>query len=239
MKLSEIAIDPIWNNEAKTYENIVDFTTIENIVYQDIEDNGLSSQYAIIFGTSRKIEMKARVEKAVELYTNGRIQKLFFTGGKNGISSAKKNQTPEEINKENKNISYIIEDDLAEAERMKSYCLQLGVPEKDIIIDSISNNSNETLKNVLKFIELRENDFITLITSAYHLKRCLASAKKYIPFDLNYVLVSANTGYFEEENYKNTTLGKTLLNFEANHLIRLARENKIFDLEVGESLIRK
>lgn len=239
MKLSEVEINPIWNQETKTYENTLDNDLIESIVYKDIVDSGYPSKYAIVFGTSREIEMKARVKKAVELYAIGRIQKILFTGGKNGISSAKKNQTPKEVREENKDISYIIEDDLAEAERMKAYCLQLGVPEKDILIDTISNSSNETLQNILKFIEVEENDFLTLITSAYHLKRCLASAKKYVPFDLNYVLVSASTGYFEEENYKNTALGKTLLNFEANHLVRLARENKIFDLELEEGLTRK
>lgn len=54
-----------------------------------------------------------RVEKVVELYKQGRIQKVLFAGGKNGISSAKNNQTPEKIRKENESISYLIKDNLS------------------------------------------------------------------------------------------------------------------------------
>ena len=168
----------------------------------------------------------------MELYKQCRIEKVLFTGGKNGISSAKANQTPTEIKKENEEISYLMQDDLSEAERMKRYALELGIEECDILIDSISNNSNETLQNLTKYIDIENGENLTLITSAYHLKRCLASAKKYIDLDISYTLVSAETGYFEEENYQNTKLGQTLLNFEANHLVNMAREKKIFDLEI-------
>lgn len=57
--------------------------------------------------------------------------------------------------------------------------------------------------------------------------------------DLTYTLVSTETGYFEQENYRNTTLGQELLNFEANHLVRLARENKIADLEIVSNFMTK
>lgn len=233
MKLSEAPINPIWSQETKKYTNDrIDFSLINQIVLEGISDNNLSSKYAVCFGTSRKIEMVARVEKAVELYQEGRIQKVLFTGGKNGISSIKNNQTPEEVKKDNLEISYLIHDDLAEAERMKKYAIELGMPKKDIIIDCKSNNSNETLQNLLEFINIKEKENLTHITSAYHLKCCLASAKKYVPLKLTYTLVLAETGYFEKENYQLTKLGCELLNFEANHLVRLARENKIADLDI-------
>lgn len=233
MKLSEAPINPIWDERIKNYtNNRLDFSIIDQIVFNGISDNNLPSKYAICFGTSRKIEMIARVEKAVELYKCGRIQKVLFTGGKNGISSAKNNQTPDDVNKDKLDISYIINDDLAEGMRMRNYAIELGMPEEDIIIDCESNNSNETLQNLLKFINLKNDDNLTLITSAYHLKRCLASAKKYVSLDLTYTLVLAEIGYFEKENYQHTKLGCELLNFEANHLVRLARENTIADLDI-------
>lgn len=239
MHLSELPINPIWNNNTKRYENeFLDIETLNTIVFDGIEDNFLKADYAIVFGTSRKIEMEARVKKAVELYQNKRAKYLFFTGGKNGISSAKNNQTPEEIKKDNLDISYIIEDELSEAERMKNYAIELGVKKEDILIDNVSNNSNETLKNLSSFLSLKNGDTIILVTSEYHLKRCFASALKYVPYELNYSLISAPTGYFEKENYVHTKLGRELIQFEANHLIRLAREDKIFDLELKEGLIR-
>ncbi len=239
MKLSEVPINPLWDEKTKSYKNEdLEEDIIQEIVFEDIEDNHACSEYAIVFGTSRKIEMEARVKKAVELYKKKRIQKMVFTGGKNGISNIKNNQTPLEVNKENTDISYLFSNNEAEAVRMKNYALSLGISEDFIITDCISNNSNETLQNICNFINIKEGDNLCLITSAYHLKRCLASAKKYIPVSLSYTLVAAETGYFENENYKKTTLGKTLINFEANHLVRLARENKIYDLELGEGLKR-
>jgi len=240
MHLSELPISPMWNQETKRYENDpIDLEMTNKIVFEDVEDNELPAKYDIVFGTSRKIEMEARVKKAVELYKQKRIEKLFFTGGKNGISSAKNNQTPEEINKENARISYLIEDNLSEAERMKNYALELGVKEEDILLDCLSNNSNETLQNLTTFLPLQEGENIILITSEYHLKRCLASALKYVSLPLTYSLIAAPTGYFEQDNFRNTKLGREIINFEANHLVRLARENKIFDLEIEESLTRK
>lgn len=93
---------------------------------------------------------------------------------------------------------------------MKNYALELGMPESAILIDCISNNSNETFQNFTKFIPIHENDNLILITSAYHLKRCLTSAQKYVDKDLIYTLVSAETKYFEQKNYRNTTLGQEL-----------------------------
>lgn len=240
MHLSELPISPMWNQETKRYENDpIDLEMTNKIVFEGIEDNQRPAKYAIVFGTSRKIEMEARVKKTVELYKQKRIEKLFFTGGKNGISSAKNNQTPEEIQKENKDISYIINDNYSEAERMKKYALELGVQEEDILLDRLSNNSNDTLQNLTTFLPLQEGENIILITSEYHLKRCLASALKYVSLPLTFSLVAAPTGYFEQDNFRNTKLGREIINFEANHLVRLARENKIYDLEIVESLTRK
>jgi len=109
MHLSELPISPMWNQETKRYENDpIDLEMTNKIVFEDVEDNELPAKYDIVFGTSRKIEMEARVKKAVELYKQKRIEKLFFTGGKNGISSAKNNQTPEEINKEKGKVKVLV-----------------------------------------------------------------------------------------------------------------------------------
>ncbi len=240
MRLSEFLIEPVWNATSKRYENEkLDKETIEEIVFSGIEDDFLPATYAIVFGTSRKIEMDARVQKAVQLYKEKRVKKLVFTGGKNGISNAKNNQTPEEIIKENRTISYIIEDEFSEAERMGKYALELGVKKEDILLDCLSNNSNETLQNITSFIQIQEGENLILITSEYHVKRCLASALKYVSLPLTYSLVAAPTGYFESENYEKTKIGKEIINFEAYHLIRLARENKIFDLNQKEGRTRK
>lgn len=65
-------------------ENLID-EQIDNIVYSDIEDDGLSSEYGFVFGNSMLIN--ERVNTSVDAYKKGRVKKLIFMGGVNGVSN--------------------------------------------------------------------------------------------------------------------------------------------------------
>lgn len=231
MKLSEYPLKACWNQEKKLYEpeKISDFL-MEEIVFEGMKAIREKSQYGIVFGTSRKIEMIERVKKAVELYQEGYLKSIIFSGGKNGITSVKNNPTPINIDTSEMDISEIINDGKSEAQRMKELAIQLGVWENDIIIDEQANNTIENVKNLTELLSKEKN--ITLISSSYHLKRCLAICLKYLSNSIKYILCEAKTGYFEKENYRNTKLGMQLINFEAYHLVRLARENVIEDIDI-------
>ena len=133
---------------------------------------------------------------------------------------------------ENKDISYLIDDELSEARRMMNYCISLGIKESDIIIEENANNTIESLKLIKDIINLQEGDSLILVTSGYHMRRCLAVALKYIGEYIHYCTCIAETGYFERDNYEQTSLGYELAKFDAFHIIRQARENKIYDLEI-------
>ena len=180
MKISDYKEKPIWNDSLKLYENNLEKQVIEDILFKDIEDDYTICKYAIVFGTSRIIEMKARIKTVYDLYKEKRIKKIYLSGSNNGISSKKNNQTPSKIVEENIGISKIFEDDLSEAERMKKECLKLGIKEEDIIMDKNSNNSLESLKNMRNNIDLKDENSIILVTSAYHMRRCILGAIKYI-----------------------------------------------------------
>ena len=92
-------------------ENLMD-EQIDSIVYSDIEDDELSSEYAFVFGNSMLIN--ERVNTSVDAYKKGRVKKLIFMGGVNGVS-----------NQDNSTI--------AEAIKMKELALSLGVNEDDIL----------------------------------------------------------------------------------------------------------
>ena len=227
MKISDYKEKPIWNDSLKLYENNLEKQVIEDILFKDIEDDHTICKDAMVFGTSRIIEMKARVKTVYNLYKEKRIKKIYLSGSNNGISSKKNNQTPSKIVEESINISKIFEDDLSEAERMKEECLKLGIKEEDIIMDKESNNSLESLKNISNNIDLKDEKSIILVTSAYHMRRCILGAIKYISPNIHYCPVIGETGYFEKDNYQNTTLGIQLANFDANHILRQAREGII------------
>jgi len=227
MKISDYNAHPNWNESLKLYDNKLEKEVIEDILFKDIEDDNTICNYAIVFGTSRIIEMKARIKTIFDLYKEKRIKKVYLSGSNNGISSKKNNQTPNKIVEENINISKLYEDDLSEAERMKKECLKVGIKEEDIIVDKKANNTLESLKNIRKYIDLKEEKSIILVTSAYHMRRCILGAIKYISPNIHYCPVIAETGYFEKDNYQNTTLGIQLANFDANHILRQAREGII------------
>ena len=231
MELSKLPIDVKWNPRTKLYDNKFDKDTIYQILYEGIKDDNTSCRYAIVFGISRIIEMRSRVQTAYKLYKNGRIKKVIFTGSAHGISSKEKNQTPKEVIESCEEVSKLFEDDLTESERMKKYAIELGIKEEDIIIDTKSNDSIETFINLNSLLHLDKEDSLILITSGYHMRRCLLGSSMYISPNIHYCPVVARTGYFEEDNFYKTDMGYLLANFDANNIIRQIRDKKLPDME--------
>ena len=205
MKLSKI------NNE-----NLTD-NQIEKIVFSNINDSGKSAKYGIVFGIYTL--QKYRIEQATNLYKEGRVKKLILTGGKGGIS----NQNNE---------------DVPEAELMKESLVKNGVSLQDLIIDNSSNSTIENGINVANILNnLQENiQEVILISSEFHLKRCMAIMKKYYKANIDYILVPARDGFTDKENWflseKVYNSGRNLVEFEANLLIKYAKEGKIYDLNI-------
>lgn len=205
MKLSEI------NNA-----NLTD-KQIEKIVFSDINDSGKSAKYGIVFGSYTL--QKYRIEQAIKLYKEGRVEKLILTGGKGGIS-----------NKNN--------EDVPEAELMKASLVKNGISPQHLILDNSSNSTIENGINVAKILNnLQENiQELILISSEFHLKRCMAIMKKYYKTNIDYILVPAKDGFTDKENWflseKAYNSGRNLVEFEANLLIKYAKEGKIYDLNI-------
>lgn len=93
-----------------------------------------------------------RLLQAVELYKLGMIKKIVFTGGSGRI-----------LHPEMKEGNYI-----------KRYLIFMGIPEKDFIIESKSQNTHENAlytKNLLE--EKKIKGRFLLITSAFHMRRSM------------------------------------------------------------------
>ena len=205
MKLSKISIDNLNDRE------------IEKIVFSNIEDNGKSAKYGIVFGSYTL--QKYRIETAFKMYNEGRVKKLILSGGSGGIS-----------NKNNQKI--------AEADIMKKILLEKGINEQDLILENTSNSTIENGINVANILNDLKEDIheLMLISSEFHLKRCIAIMKKYYKEDIEYILVPAKDGFADKENWflseKVYNSGRNLVEFEADLLIKYAKENKIYDLEI-------
>ena len=124
-------------------ENLTD-DMIDKIVYSDTCDNLRNTTYEIVFENSMLI--KERVNTAYDAYKSGRMKKVIFSGGSNGVS-----------NQNN--------DTVAEAVKMRELAIKLGIKEEDILIDDKSNNSFENVKNSFDLIKDQNITEIAIITS--------------------------------------------------------------------------
>lgn len=193
----------------------IEFTDeqIDNIVYSNIEDDEMPSEYALVFGNSMLI--KERVNTAFKAYQDGRVQKLIFMDGANDVS-----------NQNNSTVS--------EALKMKEFALSLGVQESDILIDDTSNNTFENIEHAMQLLPKNTNH-ISIITSEFHLKRCYAILKKNYP-NISVTMIPSRDGFSDRDNWflsdNSWNSGRSLATYEAHLLIKYAKEHKIYDLEV-------
>lgn len=187
---------------------------IQKIVYSGIEDNGKNAEYAIVFGNS--MLLNARVNTAVAEYKKGRVKKIVFTGGKNGISNQNEDPIPEAI-------------------KMKKLAMQLGVNEEDIIVEANSNNTFENIDNVFEMLPSHIH-CVAIITSEFHLKRCMAIIKNKFP-DVETILIASKDGFSDSDNWflsdNSWNSGRSLATYEAGLLVKYAKKGQIYDLTIG------
>lgn len=187
---------------------------IENIVFGGISYEDECTMYGLVFGNSMLID--ERVNTAVDAYKTGKIKKIIFSGGSNGISNQEENVVPEAI-------------------RMRDLAIKMGIPAADIFVEDQSNNTFENIRNTFALFDSASLSEIALISSEFHLKRCLAIIKKEYPH-IRVVLIPSYDGFSDKDDWRLSDMswnsGRSLVTYEAKLLIKYAREGKIFDLVV-------
>ncbi|CAM4208623.1 YdcF family protein [Paenibacillus tarimensis] len=98
--------------------------------------------------------LRERLDHALKLYEEGRFETFILTGGYGGVRSR-----------------------LAEAEGMRNYLLERGVPESDILLETTSTSTYDNLLNSKAI--MRENDInkVVIITHEFHSARAYDIAR--------------------------------------------------------------
>lgn len=161
-----------------------------------------------------------RVDEASKLYKNGLVEKLIVSGGIGYTNADRK--TPEAL-------------------KMQEYLIKDGIPKNDIIMECQARSSFENIKYSLEII--RENNILNntrlaLITSDFHLKRCMAMMAMAMESNNNFFGFKAKDGIFDIENWQETFAGKKRIYQEALSLCYYVKQGTINDFEV-ESIKRK
>jgi vancomycin permeability regulator SanA len=125
---------------------------------------------------------------------------------------------------------------LSEAQIMKRKALELGVHEKDIILEELSLTTKENmicsllaLERAFKLSKLRK---ILLVTTSYHMRRCLLMAQSYMPNWIEFCPCPAEDVNTRRDTWYQNEKGNQRAIDEACKIISYINENSIPDFTI-------
>jgi SanA protein len=136
-------------------------------------DSVMAERIAIVFGAGLRRDgtptaiLRDRVETAAQLYRQGKVSKLLMSG-------------------DNRFIEY------NEPESMRQYALDLGIPDKDIVLDYAGRRAYDTCYRAGAIFQV---DSAVLVTQDFHLPRALFLCNW---FGVKSIGVEANNNYFRK-----------------------------------------
>jgi vancomycin permeability regulator SanA len=126
------------------------------ITVDGLNDNCIQADVAIVLGNTvfcgRGLSpwLQGRVDKSLELYRQGKVKKIFVSGG---ISRPEDGGCPE-------------------GDAMRQYLIEHGVPAGDVISDNLGQNTYLTAKNFIAWNESHHYSSAVVVSQFYHITRC-------------------------------------------------------------------
>ena len=198
---------------SKIREEDLTIETVDRLLFQGLEDTGECADCIIVLGSIKA--SKYRVPVAVDSYNNGRASKILLCGG---------------------TVRDFSDGKCSEAEQMCKTVLELGVPEKDIILENSSQNTVENIRFALIELErafsLEKVSKVLLVTTAYHMRRSLAIARYLFPEHIDVIPCPANDTNTRRYNWMNTPAGVERAKGEAIKIVRYVIDGVIPDFEI-------
>jgi uncharacterized SAM-binding protein YcdF (DUF218 family) len=198
MKISQLEVDKLSREQITT------------ILYGDEKDNGTKGDCIFVYGGRGR----ERVDKAVELYKQGRAKYILFTGG---LGYGK--------------YTY------PEALKMRDEALKLGIPEDSILVE---DRSNHTKENAIASLFILENKFglqnlknLLVVSIPWHYRRAILSLKTYYPNWIEYIWCPANYKNYQFNNWWKDSESYDYVIKEITNLITFVREKQLIDAEIS------
>lgn len=180
---------------------------IKTVLFSNIKTEYNSADCLIVFGCHIKELIDERINLALDILKNKKVEKILLTGGIG------------------------VHGDFNESEYMKNVLLNHGIDNNIILVDDESTTTEENVENsieILKNNNLIENKRLVLVSNAAHLKRIgmeLKKGLKDINFEIIYEYPNASLISFENV-IKNKALNimainevKKIINFIKNGII--------------------
>ncbi|WP_406687709.1 YdcF family protein [Rossellomorea vietnamensis] len=184
---------------------------MSQLLFSSIHDDQMKGDCIFVAGSSKAV--KYRLPKAVELYKQGRAGKILFSGGVKWQGN-----------------------EYTEAEELKRGAISLGVPEKDILIETVSLH---TLENVLACLLVLNREFhlhntrrLLVVTTSYHMRRLHLTLKTYMPEWISFTLCPVDDDNTNEDNWFLSETGVKRIQGETGKLIRYVKQGALKDEDV-------
>ncbi|CAG9623518.1 YdcF family protein [Sutcliffiella rhizosphaerae] len=197
--------------------NTLNDQQLTDLLYKGLEDDNKNGDFIFVPGSSKAVDY--RLPKAIDLYKQGRANKILFSGGVTWGNSTS-----------------------TEAELLKAKALQQGIPENDILIETHSLHTKENVLASLLILDralsLHKIKRGIVVTAPYHMRRMYLSLKTYMPSWLEFSLVVANDNTTKRDNWFLNPYGRQRVETEAAKLISYAKKGIILDgeVEISEDL---
>ncbi|MBW3112300.1 YdcF family protein [Bacillus sp. MCCB 382] len=182
-----------------------------HLLFSNIEDDHKSGDCIFVVGSSKALQY--RLPKAVELYKQGRAGKILFSGGVKWNGS-----------------------EFTEAEELKAEAVSLGVPEQDILTESLSVH---TLENVLASLLVLDREFhlhniqrLLVVTTSYHMRRLHLTLQTYMPEWISFTLCPAEDDNTNVDNWFQSEIGIKRVRNESAKLIRYVSQGALRDEDI-------
>lgn len=186
---------------------------IDKILYEGLDYYGEYADCAIVLGSLKA--PKYRVPVATNLYNNKKVSKLLLCGGKF-------RETDQGM--------------MTEFQLMKNKAIELGVDEKDILVEENSMTTKENficallpLEREYKLSNLRK---IIIVTTHYHMRRSMLMAKTYFPSWIKIIPCPAEDINTKRNNWFTTEKGINRAMDEAWKIVCYINEGSIPDFEI-------
>ena len=115
------------------------------------------SAYDTAFSRNKFTEAGDRFIQTYHLYQQGKVKKIFITGGSGSF----------------------LRQEETEADKVKNFLISLKVPEEDVIMEKESRNTHENAVYTAKWLSVNDpSASCLLITSASHMPRAIGCFKK-------------------------------------------------------------
>ena len=108
---------------------------------------------AAVFDDQPSPVLRERINHAIQLYDNGTVEKIIFTGGLGN------------------------RDTLTEAEVSANYAMAQGVPADAILLETESTTTRENLINTQKIAAKNDIDSFLIVSTPFHMKRAMTMAE--------------------------------------------------------------